>query len=92
MFGAKRINHGVIKLHKGEPHIETTVTFLTPIDRESELFLNLSMYPNTVAKVMEGLNSDVEDIIGDTFTADVQMVHNVVVDLYGSKKAISQNN
>jgi hypothetical protein len=85
MFGSKRVNNNVIKMHKGKPHIETTVTFLTPIDKESELFQNLAFHPSTIAKVMEGLNNDVEEVIGDTFQADVKSVHCVVVDLYSNK-------
>lgn len=85
MFSAKRVNRDIIKMHKGKPHIETTVTFLTPIDRDSELYQNLVFHPNTISKVMEGLNNDVEEIIGENFEADVQMIHNAVVDLYSSK-------
>lgn len=85
MFGAKHTNKNVVKMHKGKPHIETTVTFLTPIDKESELFQSLAFHPSTIAKVMEGLNYDVQETIGDTFEADVQSVHCVVVDLYGNR-------
>lgn len=86
MFGAKLRNREVIKMYKGQPHIETTVTFLTPIDRDSELFKSLSMKPSAISKTMAGLNNDVQEVIGDTFTADVQEVHCTVVDLYATDK------
>lgn len=85
MFGSKQVNHEVIEMYKRKPHIETTVTFITPIERDSDLFYNLSFHPSSIAKVMEGLNGDIQEIIGDTFEADVEEVHCSVVDLYGSK-------
>ncbi|PEN97889.1 hypothetical protein CN553_12695 [Bacillus cereus] len=85
MFSSKRVNKDVVKMHKGKPHIETTVTFLTPIDKESELYKNLSLYPTTIGKVMEEVSNDVEEVIGDTFEADVQSIHCAVANLYSSK-------
>lgn len=82
MFSEKRLNKEVIKMHKDTPYIETTVTFITPIDKASEIYVNLVLNPSTIKPVMSGLINDVEGIIGDTFEADVKEVFCGVVNLY----------
>lgn len=82
MFGDKRVNKEVIKMHKDKPYIETTVTFITPIDKESNLYHELLMNPSQIKPTMTGLNNDVEEIIGDTFEADVSSIHCSVKNIY----------
>jgi hypothetical protein len=69
-------------MYKEQPYIETTVTFITPLDKDSELYQNLVFHTNTIVPVMEGLNNDVEQIIGDTFEADVSSIHCGVKNLF----------
>lgn len=82
MFGAKRVNTEVIKMHGDTPYIETTVTFVTPIDKNSELYQKLVLSPNAISSVMEELNNEVEEKIGENFEADVTSLYCGVKNLY----------
>lgn len=81
MLSSKRVNMSVVEMYKGKPHIETTITILTPLDEEDELYNNLKNFMSKIEPTMEGMNNDIEDIIGETFESDVVSIYSGVRNL-----------
>lgn len=67
MLGSTKINKEVRKLYKGKSYIETTIVLRTELDKDSQLYKNLSGFMGNIEPTMNGINKDIEDIIIDNF-------------------------
>lgn len=79
MLGAKQKNWNVVKMYKNDkqPYIETTITIRTPL-RNSEIHQEFKKSPTAIQSTLEGMNNDIQEIIGDTFEADVVSIYSGV--------------
>ena len=82
MISAKNKNWNVVKMYKEDkqPYIETIIVIRTPL-RESEIHDKFKMFPNSITPTLEGVNNNIEEIIGDTFEADVVSIYSGVKNL-----------
>jgi hypothetical protein len=74
MLSSKTINSGVIEMYEGKAFIKTVITLYSPVDENDPLyegFKNIS----TIEPVLKGMNSNVEDVLMDTFESDIVSIH-----------------
>jgi hypothetical protein len=83
MLGAKIVNQPVVKMYvdNKQPYIETTITIRTPLEG-SQIHKNFKMLPEAIQPTLEGMNNGIQDIIGETFEADVVSVYSGVKNLF----------
>jgi hypothetical protein len=81
MFGSKQENKGVIEMYKGKSYIQTIITINTPLDKDSELYKILNTFMGNIEPTMAGLNKDIENVIMDTFEADIVSIYSGVKNL-----------
>lgn len=79
MISSKIKNWSVIKMYRErkQPYIETVITIRTPI-KGSEIHNNFKMYPDTITPTLDIVNNDINEMIGDTFEADIVSVYSGV--------------
>lgn len=81
MLSSKTVSKSVVEMYKGKPYIETVITLYTPLEKDGELYKNLSTFMSKIEPTMKGLNSDVEDVLMETFESDIASIYSGVRNL-----------